>query len=285
MISLKKIYFSIPISIRAILQYIINKIDNRIVDDFINGNYGSEYGLTKKERNELIRRINKILKNINSASSIQSLTILLKQILSIPKDTKGVIVECGSYEGASTCVLSIAAKLINKKLIVYDSFEGLPEREVDKPRFYPHLSIYGYYKKGMYAASLKNVEKNLKLFGEIQSVEFKKGLFENTMLDHNEEICFIFMDVDLTSSTKTCIKYLWPHLLDNSYVYTDDSCDMEVVKVWFDQSWWKENLNQDPPGYIGGGCGIPVSGDFSSLGYSFKNVNTDNYKKVNWLEY
>ena len=113
--------------------------------------------MTKKDRSILINKINKILKNINSASSIQSLTIILKQILSIPKDSNGVIVECGSYEGASTCVLSIGAKIINKKLIVYDSFEGLPDEETDKPRFYPHLSIFGYYKKGMYSAKIEKL--------------------------------------------------------------------------------------------------------------------------------
>ena len=211
---LKRIYFTIPLTIRGLFQYIINKIDSRVVDEFINGNYGDEYGLTKKDRNELVLRINKILKYVNSASSLQSLTIILKQILSIPKEKKGVIVECGSYEGASTCVLSIGAKIVGKKLIVYDSFEGLPDLENDKPRYYPHLSIFGYYKQGMYSATLDKVERNIKLFGEIKSVEFKKGLFEDTMLKHKDEISFIFMDVDLTSSTKTCIKYLWPYLFD-----------------------------------------------------------------------
>ena len=81
------------------------------------------------------------------------------------------------------------------------------------------------------------------------------------------------------------LKYLWPYLLDNSYIYTDDACDIDVVKTWYDKEWWMKNLNIDPPGYIGGGCGIPISGSFSSLGYSFKNINVNNFKKVDWLEY
>ena len=44
----------------------------------------------------------------------------MKEILSIPINSKGVLIECGSFEGASTSVMSIGAKLINKKLIVYD---------------------------------------------------------------------------------------------------------------------------------------------------------------------
>ena len=73
----------------------------------------------------------------------------MKEILSMPINSKGVLIECGSFEGASTSVMSIGAKLINKKLIVYDSFEGLPDVESTKPRLYPYLSVYGYYSKGI----------------------------------------------------------------------------------------------------------------------------------------
>jgi len=207
---LKRLYYSIPTFIRSTLQYFIDKLDNRIVDDFIHNDYGKQYGVTKKERIIILKRILKILKNINSASSVQALVTLMKEILSIPPENKGVLVECGSFEGASTSVMSIGASLINKKLIVYDSFEGLPDEENTKPRLYPYLSVYGYYSKGMYSATEETVRNNLKLYGEIENVIFRKGFFEKTLPLHQEDISFIFMDVDLSSSTKTCIKYLWP---------------------------------------------------------------------------
>lgn len=282
---LKKIYYSIPHVLRNSIQYFVDKLDNRIVDDFINTNYGKEYGITKKDRIIILNRILKILKNINSASSIQALITLMKEILSIPVENNGVIVECGSFEGASTSVLSIGAKLTNRKLITYDSFEGLPDIENTKPRFYPYLSIYGYYEKGMYSSSEKTVRNNLMLYGEAESVIIRKGFFDKSMPNHTEEVSFIFMDVDLSSSTKTCIKYLWPKLNDNSFIYTDDACDMEVVKVWFEKDWWNKNLSQDPPGYIGAGCGLPISSKYSSLGFSFKNLDNTKYNKVRWLKY
>tara|TARA_B100001027_G_C16228285_1_gene313266 strand:+ start:183 stop:1037 length:855 start_codon:yes stop_codon:yes gene_type:complete len=283
--NLKKIYYTLPVFIRSSIQYFVDKLDNKIVDDFINNDYGKEYGITKKDRKIILSRILKILKNINSATSIQVLITLIKEILSIPINSKGVLIECGSFEGASTSVMSIGAKLINKKLIVYDSFEGLPDVESTKPRLYPYISVYGYYSKGMYSATEETVKTNLKLYGEIDNVIIRKGFFDETLPNHKEEISFIFMDVDLSSSTKTCIKYLWPKLNDNSFVYTDDACDMEVVNIWFDNNWWNKNLSQNAPGYIGGGCGLPITNNYSSLGFSFKNLDNKNYKKVSWLKY
>ncbi len=45
---LKKIYYSLPFFIQNSLQFLVSKLDNRIVDDFINQDYGKEYGLIKK---------------------------------------------------------------------------------------------------------------------------------------------------------------------------------------------------------------------------------------------
>ena len=53
--------------------------------------------------------------------------------------------------GSSSVALSIFAKITGRKLIIYDSFEGLPEDMDDVGnRNYPHLELTGTYKKGMY---------------------------------------------------------------------------------------------------------------------------------------
>jgi hypothetical protein len=136
----------------------------------------------------------------------------------------------------------------------------------------------------MYEGSLKNVKENIYKFGELDICEFRKGVFSKTLIKHNELVEFLFLDVDLVSSTKECVIYLWPHLLDNTYVYTDDACDMDVVKVWFDEKWWKKNLNCKAPGFVGSGCGLPLNYNFSSLGYTIKEPNKSSYKKVSWLK-
>ena len=198
--------------------------------------------------------------------------------------SKGYIVECGCYEGASTISLSIFSKIVGKQLIVYDSFEGLPEDEdkIEK-RDYPFLKLTGSYKKGMYKSSLENVKNNLKYFGEYEVCDLRKGFFKNTLVNHKEEIDLLFLDVDLIKSTEECIYYLWKFINDGAYIYTDDACDMDVVKFWFNKDWWKNNFNCNAPSYVGSGCGINLGTSYSSLGFSVKNPDKSKFKKALFL--
>ena len=139
----------------------------------------------------------------------------------------------------------------------------------------------------MYKGQLEEVSDNLRLFGEPSVCELRKGYFEDTLKKHKEIIDFCFIDVDLTQSTKTCIKYLWKKLRNKSFIYTDDACDLNVAAVWFDNNWWKKNINEPAPGYVGAGCGLPnMSRFYSSLGYVYKNINkkTQNTNKFSWLK-
>ena len=98
------------------------------------------------------------------------------------------------------------------------------------------------------------------------------------------KLVFAFVDVDLTSSMKDCIRHLWPRLADEGLIYTDDSCDMEVVRVWFDDAWWQQELGSRAPGYVGSGCGLPLSVAGSSLGYAQKVVDVrKSYQQSPWL--
>lgn len=75
-------------------------------------------------------------------------------------------------------------------------------------------------------------------------------------------------------------------MIDGRAVYTDDSFDMEVVRVWFDEQWWQKELGQRAPGYVGSGCGLPLSPDYSSLGYTRKLSDiSGTYGRVPWLYY
>ena len=71
----------------------------------------------------------------------------------------------------------------------------------------------------MYEGSLDEVKQNVNYFGEIDLCEFRKGYFENTMKNHKEKIDFLFLDVDLVSSTRDCIKYLWNFINEDAYIY------------------------------------------------------------------
>ena len=76
----------------------------------------------------------------------------------------------------NVCALSIFLK-VGRKLIIYDSFQGLPidEDKIDN-RNYPHLKLTGKYAVGMYKATKRDVENNLKIFGEYENVFLERDI-------------------------------------------------------------------------------------------------------------
>ena len=284
MSKLKYFYYSLPKSFLRISKYFFSKLYNPIIYDFIFKPIGKEYELEINDRILILKKFIKVIEKLNSATSLETHITLAKYLLSLPKSKKNFIVECGCFKGASTCSISIICKIIGKKLIIYDSFEGLPHVSKKNKTFYPHLKFTEKYKKGMYRGSLEIVKKNLKDYGEISVCIFRKGYFDKTLPSHKEKIGLIFLDVDLPKSTKTCIKYLWKYLEKDGYFFTDDSCDMENVNIWFDRHWWKKIFKSKPPGYIGSGCGLPLNAPYSGLGYSIKRQNLNKFSSKNMFK-
>ena len=282
--NLKLLYYSLPNFIFVIIKYLFSRLHNPIIYDFINQGYGKKFGVVKKDRIKILKKIIKIINNINSATSLESHIVLAKYLFSLPKIKKGYVVECGCFKGASSATISLICKIIGRKLIIYDSFEGLPKTANGKRANYVHLNVKENYRHGMYTGNLTTVKKNIESFGDINVCIFRKGFFENTLINHKEKIEFIFLDVDLPSSTKVCIRYLWKNLQNNSYLFTDDSCDMENVRIWFDNKWWDKLFGCNSPGYIGSGCGLPLNSKHSGLGYTIKRPFQKKYTKVNWVK-
>jgi hypothetical protein len=286
---LKSLYYSFPKKVRNYIYKNLGPIVNDVENEFIYSESGKHYGLNKNDRINIVNRIVKILANVKSATNLNVHLTLIKRILEIPLNKENsYLVEAGCYYGATSCTMSIAAKILNKKLIIYDSFLGLPDDDEKELKIYDHLKVKGYYKKGMYSGPRKKVENSIKKYGEFDKCIFREGAFEHTMKDHSERICFLFIDVDLKSSTKTTISYLWPYVSDNHYIYTDDSCDLGVVKLWFDDNWWIKKFSCSSPGYVGSGCGLPINGiggeKYSSLGYVIKNIEISSLQAIKWLK-
>jgi O-methyltransferase len=97
--------------------------------------------IPQNDQKQLLKRIREVSKHVpcpHNESDILSFGI---KILSIPRNQDGCIVEAGSYKGGSTAKFSLFAKLADRKLVVFDSFEGLPDNTEnhDKSLFYPRL--------------------------------------------------------------------------------------------------------------------------------------------------
>jgi hypothetical protein len=259
-------------------------LERHVLDQFIAGDYGAAYGIGRAERAALVSRIARVLEHVPSATRMLYHVVLARELLALPREVEGDVVECGAYKGASSASLSIVCSMVGRRLWVCDSFAGLPSAEADITRDYAHLKVQGRYAEGMYAGALEEVRANVAKHGEPASVEFVQGLFAESLRALPAKLAFAFVDVDLTSSMRDCIRHIWPRLSDGGVVYTDDSCDMEVVRVWFDEAWWRETLGARAPGYVGSGCGLPLALGGSSLGYVQKVSDLrKSYGTVSWL--
>jgi hypothetical protein len=214
----------------------------------------------------LIRKFQRINSEITSATQWPSYLVIGAALLK--NAAKGDVIECGCYKGASTAALSLLCRETGRKLFVCDSFRGLPAD--DGVHHYPHLGVTTTYVEGSFAGSLPEVKTNISRWGAIEVCEFVPGFFSESLKGFSQSLALGFFDVDLRSSIEDCIRNLWGCFIDGAHIFTDDSCDMDVVNVWFDRSFWA-GLGTTPPGYIGSGCGIALSPEFSALGYTIKN--------------
>jgi O-methyltransferase len=255
----------------------------RLYDSQVGAHYP---GIDRRAKEDLVSRLKVLNEQIPSGTSWISQTILATEILSLPPTVAGDIIECGCWKGASAAALSLVCAMTGRKLIVCDSFAGLPEDEPRAVHKYPHLGVFGFYRKGMYAGRLDEVKSNIDKYGKLTVCEFLPGFFSESLKSLSSPVAFAFLDVDLASSMRDCITHLWPLLVNNGRIYTDDSGDMDVVRLWFDDDWWETNVNQAAPGYVGSGCGLPIDPQFSALGYAHKVVDpAQTYDRIAWLYY
>ena len=238
-------------------------------DEFVHGEHGRAYGVSKADRIQLVQSFKRNTSEIPSGTSEIIHIALAREILSISPQVKGDVIECGAWKGASTASLSLVCRLVGRRLLVADSFAGLPD-EGQQLHIAPHFGIYGYYHSGMFSGRLEEVQANVKRLGALEVCEFVPGFYDQSLGKLTNPIVFAFLDVDLVSSTRDCLRYLWPLLIDNGTVYTDDAGDMAVVGVFFNDGWWQATLAGPAPGYVGSGCGLPLNPKYSPLGYTRK---------------
>ena len=257
-----------------------------LIDDFVEGGYGDRYGVTRAERAEFVRAFRRNVGGIESGTSPLVHLVLAREILSIPPETEGSVVECGVWKGASAASLSLICRRVNRRLFVCDSFQGLPDDGMRR-HVGEHTGVHGCYKEGMFAGNQEEVSANIERFGALEVCEFVSGFFGTSLSHMDSPLVCVFLDVDLEQSTRDCLAHLWPLLVDGAAVYTDDAGDLDVVRVFFDDPWWKETLGCPAPGYVGSGCGLPLNPEHSSLGYARKHVafRPEEWRRAPFLHY
>jgi hypothetical protein len=235
---------------------------------------GGAYGVGAREKLNLVRAFRRNAKAIEILSHGYEHLELAAAILRVPPSVEGDVVECGCYVGGSSVNLSLTCALVGRRLIICDSFEGLPEpAEHDREHPAPHVGHTDRYEEGMFAAGLDVVKDNLAKHGDLSVCEFIVGFFEDSLVGFNRPVVMGFLDVDLIDSLKPCLTGLWPNLADGCRLYVHEARSVSLVSIFFDAPWWRENLDADAPGFIGAGSGLPLTAPLGSeIGYAQRGI-------------
>ena len=151
------------------------------------------------------------------------------QILELTReclDVSGDYVEMGCYRGDTSLLLAeilqgynrdVAVEKLVKKLWIYDSFEGLPEKSANDE------SVLGAnFKSGELLVTKREVKERFLRAGLPVPV-IKKAWFKDlTSDDLPSEIAFAFLDGDFYESIRDSLKLVVPKMNDEGVIVVHD---------------------------------------------------------------
>lgn len=209
------------------------------------------YGMSWYRKFRLGWRLFRINRAMRAGTSWRAVLVMASKLLQFPPGQRGVVVECGCWRGGATAMLSVVCDIADRQLIVYDSFEGLPEACPGDEMAVPSAT-------GLFRASLLEVRANVRKYGEVNRCTFVKGWFEDTLPGHEGEILLAYLDVDYQKSLHDCVTNLWPWLVDTGYVFLDEYLVLSYCGLFWSERWWQTHFDRQPPGLIGAGTGVGV---------------------------
>jgi O-methyltransferase len=241
----------------------------------LDADVGREYGVGPAKKLRLIVRFARNARLVHTLSRVREHVELAGAILRIPRQVEGDIVECGCYLGGSSVNLSHACALAGRRLVICDSFEGLPEPSAyDRAHINLHSGLTDEYYKGRFAAPIEIVKGNIDRYGKPQVCDFVVGFFDETLAQLDRDVAMAFLDVDLIDSLRPCLIALWPKLGDGCRIYVHEARSLSLVSIFFATDWWQRRIGEAAPGFVGAGTGLPLTAvTGSELGYAQKGAH------------
>ncbi len=192
-----------------------------------------------------VRNIYRISRFVDCPHTQAEILSIVTALLSLPPRSRGFVVEAGCFKGGSTAKLSLAAKLANRHLVAFDSFEGLPGNDENHG-----TSILGEipdFSKGRYLGTLDEVRSSVASYGDISRCRFIKGWFDDTMPLFKEPVAVAFLDVDLAASTRTALANLYPLVEPGGSIFSQDGHLPLVIDVLRDEQFWEREVHIHKP--------------------------------------
>lgn len=138
----------------------------------------------------------------------------------VAQDIPGDIVECGVARGGSAALMGLTLRKLgsNRRLWLFDTFEGLPAPSDADPDFH----IANRY-TGTCIGRLEEVRANFSRLGIVDGTNFVKGLFEDTLPTAPiERIAVLHIDGDWYRSVRACLQCLYEKVSPGGVIQFDD---------------------------------------------------------------
>lgn len=221
----------------------VNSIDNKreiSLDEIITQNLNQILNFNEKN----IDDIKDLLKDLIGVSLVQGLKILDSLNKTIKID--GDICEFGVAQGKTSKLIAHFIKDTNKKLFLFDSFEGLPKPS-EKDKLKDDIFNLGDMKK--YQGKMSHAEN--KVINELKSINFNKDKLIINKGFFNEEskinmklpksVSFAFLDFDFYQPTLDGLNYLNNVLNIGGIIMVDDYDFFSTGAKTSVDEWFKLN--------------------------------------------
>lgn len=208
------------------LRHYTDNDQARVMLDSLGGEALTPHVATNNSEKEFIDFYNRVRPftrlNIKRARSLYDLAMRVCR-----ENIPGNFAECGVAAGGSTMLLALVIQKYSRtprKVFAFDTFTGMPDPgEADTANGVPADDTG--WGAGTCAAPEEFVQAHCHRLGVGNIVETRKGLFDDTLPVHRNEIgeiALLHMDADWYSSTMTILDNLFEQLNDNALIQIDD---------------------------------------------------------------
>ena len=230
------------------VQFLLGR-DRRAVVAFLRARWPIR--VTLRQRLGIVARFVTITNHVRTYHTQAEMLRVADRILRLAGRPGLTVVEAGSGKGGSTAKLSLVARLAGARLVVFDSFRGIP------PNTEAHVNLHGRrveFRAGAFRGRLPSVRRTVARFGAPEVCEFRKGWFADTMPAFDGPVDVALLDVDLLASTRTCLVRLVPQLRPGGVLFTQDGHLRAIAELLGDASFWRDQVGVAPPRIAGLGA-------------------------------
>src|SRR5512132_541914 len=155
----------------------------------------------------LVARFVRITNHVRTYHTQAEMLTVADRVLRLAGRRGLTVLEAGAGKGGGTAKLSLVARLAGARLVVCDSFRGMP------PNDERHETIWGRrteFREGAFRGTARLVERTIARYGAPEVCELVKGWFADTLPPLAVPLDVVLLDVDLVASTRTCVRWLYP---------------------------------------------------------------------------